>query len=45
MGIPGLGPFGHVVTYPLRRGELLNFVSAIERDDWLVDQLVGGGHG
>jgi salicylate hydroxylase len=29
-----LGVGGHVVTYPLRRGEILNFVSAIERDDW-----------
>ncbi len=32
-----MGPHGHVVTYPLRRGEILNFVTAIERDDWLVE--------
>jgi 2-polyprenyl-6-methoxyphenol hydroxylase-like FAD-dependent oxidoreductase len=32
-----IGPHGHVVTYPLRRGELLNFVTAIERDDWLIE--------
>jgi salicylate hydroxylase len=32
-----MGPHGHVVTYPLRRGEILNFVSAIERSDWLVE--------
>lgn len=31
----GLG--GHVVTYPLRRGEILNFVGARERDDWQVE--------
>jgi salicylate hydroxylase len=34
-GMTWIGPHGHVVTYPLRRGELLNFVTAIERDDWL----------
>ena len=28
------GPGGHVVTYPLRRGTLLNFVGVVERDDW-----------
>lgn len=32
-----LGVGGHVVTYPLRRGELLNFVAAVERDDWRVE--------
>jgi salicylate hydroxylase len=31
------GPGGHVVTYPLRRGELLNFVGVVERDDWKSD--------
>ncbi len=34
-GVNWMGPHGHVVTYPLRRGELLNLVTAIERDDWL----------
>jgi len=38
-----IGPFGHVVTYPLRRGELLNFVTAIERDDWLVESWSEAG--
>ena len=28
-GMSWIGPHGHVVTYPLRRGELLNFVTAI----------------
>jgi len=36
-GMTWIGPYGHVVTYPLRRGELLNFVTAIARDDWLVE--------
>jgi salicylate hydroxylase len=31
------GPGGHVVTYPLRRGSLLNFVGVVERDDWRSD--------
>jgi salicylate hydroxylase len=29
-----LGPKGHVVEYPVRRGELLNFVGVVQRDDW-----------
>jgi salicylate hydroxylase len=36
-GMTWIGPHGHVVTYPLRRGELLNFVAAVERDDWLIE--------
>ena len=32
-----IGPYGHVVTYPLRRGELLNLVTAVKRDDWLIE--------
>jgi salicylate hydroxylase len=38
-----LGVGGHVVTYPLRRGELLNFVAAIERDDWRVESWTVAG--
>jgi salicylate hydroxylase len=38
-----IGPHGHVVTYPLRRGELLNFVTAIERDDWLIESWTEPG--
>jgi salicylate hydroxylase len=37
------GRGGHVVTYPLRRGELLNFVGALERDDWLVESWTEPG--
>lgn len=29
-----LGPGGHVVTYPLRGGTLMNLVAIEERDDW-----------
>ncbi|HUB46048.1 MAG TPA: FAD-dependent monooxygenase, partial [Acetobacteraceae bacterium] len=38
-----VGHGGHVVTYPLRRGELLNFVGAVERDDWLVESWTEAG--
>jgi 2-polyprenyl-6-methoxyphenol hydroxylase-like FAD-dependent oxidoreductase len=31
------GRGGHVVTYPLRRGEIMNFVGALERNNWLVE--------
>jgi salicylate hydroxylase len=37
----GLG--GHVVTYPLRRGEILNFVGVRERDDWQVESWTEAG--
>ena len=32
-----IGPGGHAVHYPLRRGELLNYVSVVERSDWRVE--------
>jgi len=28
------GPHGHVVHYPVRRGELVNFVAHIDSDGW-----------
>jgi len=37
------GRGGHVVTYPLRRGELLNFVGALERNDWRVESWTEAG--
>ena len=37
VGANWIGVGGHVVTYPLRRGELLNFVGIVERDDWRVE--------
>jgi len=42
-GMTWIGPYGHVVTYPLRRGELLNFVTAIERDDWRIESWSEAG--
>lgn len=32
-----LGPRGHVLYYPIRGGELLNFLAVVERDDWQVE--------
>ncbi len=37
VGTNWIGPHGHVITYPLRRGELLNFVGHVERSDWQVE--------
>jgi salicylate hydroxylase len=34
VGTNWLGPRGHVLHYPVRRGELMNFISLVERDDW-----------
>jgi salicylate hydroxylase len=34
VGVNWVGPGRHVVQYPLRRGELMNFVGVVERDDW-----------
>ena len=36
-GQTGSGPSGHVLHYPIRRGELMNFISLVERDDWQVE--------
>jgi salicylate hydroxylase len=37
------GPGSHVVTYPLRRGRLLNFVGVVERSDWRSDSWTEEG--
>jgi salicylate hydroxylase len=34
VGTNWLGPRGHVLHYPVRRGEIMNFISIVERDDW-----------
>ncbi|GAA4339508.1 FAD-dependent monooxygenase [Pigmentiphaga soli] len=34
VGVNWVGPGGHVITYPVRSGTLLNFVGHVERDDW-----------
>src|ERR1043166_1335677 len=36
-GTNWLGPRGHVLQYPIRRGEIMNFVGFVERDDWQVE--------
>ena len=36
-GTNWLGPRGHVLHYPVRRGELMNFISFVERDDWQIE--------
>lgn len=43
VGTNWMGHGGHVVTYPLRRGELLNFVGVVERDDWRVESWTEAG--
>lgn len=43
VGANWVGVGGHVVTYPLRRGELLNFVGVVERDDWRVESWTEPG--
>jgi 2-polyprenyl-6-methoxyphenol hydroxylase-like FAD-dependent oxidoreductase len=37
VGTTWLGPKGNVLHYPVRRGELMNFVSTVERDDWRIE--------
>jgi 2-polyprenyl-6-methoxyphenol hydroxylase-like FAD-dependent oxidoreductase len=43
VGVNWVGPGGHIVHYPMRRGELVNFVGAIERDDWLEESWQESG--
>ncbi len=43
VGINWIGPGGHVVMYPLRRGQLLNFVGVIERENWGVESWTERG--
>lgn len=42
-GTNWLGPRSHVLHYPVRRGELLNFVGFVERDDWHVESWTQAG--
>jgi salicylate hydroxylase len=37
VGTNWVGPGGHIVHYPLHRGELMNFVGIIERGDWQIE--------
>lgn len=38
-----VGPGAHVIHYPLRGGELVNFVGIVERDDWHVESWATQG--
>ncbi|MFT8243215.1 FAD-dependent monooxygenase [Roseomonas sp. BN140053] len=43
VGTNWVGPGKHIVHYPLRRGELMNFVGMVERDDWKVESWTARG--
>lgn len=43
VGTNWVGPGRHVVHYPLRRGELMNFVGIVERADWRVESWTTRG--
>ena len=38
-----VGPGSHVVHYPLRKGELMNFVGIVENDDWRIESWSSRG--
>jgi salicylate hydroxylase len=43
VGANWVGPGRHVVTYPLRRGELVNFVGVVERQGWETESWTALG--
>jgi salicylate hydroxylase len=43
VGVNWLGPGGHVITYPLRRGELLNVVAIVEKPEWRFESWSDAG--
>ncbi len=43
VGTNWLGPRGHVLHYPVRCGEIMNFISLVERSDWQVESWVTQG--
>jgi salicylate hydroxylase len=43
VGTNWLGPRGHVLHYPVRRGELMNFISIVERVDWKIESWTVAG--
>src|SRR4029078_10517171 len=42
-GVNWLGPHGHVLHYPVRRGAIMKFIKVVERDDWQVESWVTQG--
>ncbi len=43
VGTNWVGPGGHVVHYPVQRGELMNFVGVVERTDWKIESWTALG--
>jgi salicylate hydroxylase len=43
VGTNWVGPGGHVIHYPLRGGKLMNFVGALNRNDWRVESWSARG--
>lgn len=43
LGTNWVGPNRHVIQYMVRRGELMNFVGVVERDDWRVESWTAEG--
>lgn len=43
VGVNWIGPGGHVIHYPIRRGELINFTSVVERQDWTIESWSSPG--
>lgn len=43
VGTNWIGPGAHIVHYPVHRGELMNFVGVVERDDWRVESWTSAG--
>jgi salicylate hydroxylase len=43
VGSNWVGPGGHIVHYPLRGGEVMNFVGVLERADWRVESWSARG--
>lgn len=44
IGTNWVGPGAHVIHYPLRNGELVNFVGIVERTDWQVESWTERGN-
>jgi len=43
VGTNWVGPRGHVITYPLRRGELFNIVAIVEKPEWRSESWSDAG--
>ena len=43
LGTNWIGPGAHVIHYPLRNGEMINFVGIVERSDWQVESWTERG--